>query len=33
MTFSVSQTVNPARTGFNFNFSLLGLGSPRRSTL
>jgi LPS-assembly protein len=33
MTFSVSQTINPARTGFHFDFSLLGLGSPRKSTL
>jgi lipopolysaccharide export system protein LptA len=33
MTFSVSQTINPARTSFSFDFSLLGLGSPRKSTL
>jgi LPS-assembly protein len=33
MTFSVNQSVNPAKTSFSFDFSLLGLGSPRKSTL
>jgi hypothetical protein len=33
MTFSVNQSVNPSKTNFSFDFSLLGLGSPRKSTL
>jgi LPS-assembly protein len=33
LTLAVNQTVNPAQTSFSFNFSLLGLGSQRKSTL
>jgi LPS-assembly protein len=33
MTFSVNQSVNPSKTNFSFDFNLLGLGSPRKSTL
>ena len=33
LTLAVNQTINPAQTSFSFNFSLLGLGSQRKSTL
>jgi LPS-assembly protein len=32
VTFSLRRDVNPAKTSFNFDFNLLGLGSQRRST-
>jgi hypothetical protein len=32
VTLSVGQNINPAKTSFNFNFNLLGLGSSQ-STL
>ncbi len=31
MTFAVSQAINPAKTSFSFNFSLLGLGNTTTS--
>lgn len=31
VTFGVSQTVNPDKTSFSVNFSLLGLGNPKSS--
>jgi LPS-assembly protein len=33
LTLAVNQTINPAQTSFSFNFSLLGLGTQRKSTL
>ncbi len=33
LTFSLGRTINPAKTSFNFNFNLLGLGSQRSSNL
>src|SRR5262249_54065480 len=33
LTVAVNQTVNPAQTSFSFNFSPLGLGTQRKSTL
>jgi LPS-assembly protein len=33
LTLSVNQTINPAKTSFSFDFSLLGLGSQKKSTL
>jgi hypothetical protein len=30
-TFSVKRDVNPAKTSFNFDFSLLGLGNTKSS--
>jgi hypothetical protein len=33
LTLVVNQTVNPAQTSFSFNFSLLGVGQQRKSTL
>ena len=33
LTFSLGRTINPAKTSFNFNFNLLGLGSQRSSAL
>ncbi len=33
LTFSLGHTINPAKTTFNFNFNLLGLGSQKSSSL
>ncbi len=32
VTLNLHHEINPAKTGFNFNFSLLGLGGPQKSS-
>jgi LPS-assembly protein len=32
LTFAVRQTINPAKTSFNFNFNLLGVGTQKKSS-